>query len=133
MNNKAFDNCALPEVCFMAFSNEEKQAIHINNNRDYDSNFIVHSEKRTDDEWTTLAIEYRMLKAEMKHKEKRIAQIRDALVSMSSAHCSTGGGLMVEQCVRKGAVKYSAIPQLISVNLEHYRDEPIKYWKVTEV
>lgn len=129
----AFDKCALPEVCFAAFGNEEKQAIHINNSRDYDDNFIFLSEKRDDDEWINLAGEYKLIKDQIKQQEKRLAQLRDALVSMSRAACSTGGGLMIEQCERKGAVKYSAIPQLLSVDLEHYRSEPIKYWKVTEI
>ncbi len=132
MTTKTFDSCALPEVCFMDFG-QGKQTIQITKESDYEDNFIVQSDKRIDEEWNTLAIEYRMLKAEIKHKEKRLAQIRDALVSMSVAACSTGGGLMVEQCERKGAIRYSAIPQLIGVDLEHYRDEPVKYWKVTEV
>lgn len=134
MTTKTFDTCTLPEVCFMSFGNEEKKRIQIKSNKDYEDNFIVDRvEKRTDDEWTILAVEYRMLKAEIKQKEKRLEQLRDALVSMSETACSIGGGLMVEQCERKGAIQYSAIPQLISVDLEHYRGEPIKYWKVTEV
>ena len=134
MSTKTFDNCTLPTVCFMSIGSEDLQPIHINKESDYDENFIeLNNRIRDDREWLQLSVEYRSLKAQDKAIKNRMDQVRDALISMSETHCSIGGGLMVEQCERKGAIQYSAIPQLIGVDLEHYRGETIKFWKITEV
>ena len=132
MKLKTFDNCSLPEVCFYAIGNEPKRAKQIKSQDDY--LFINTScEKRNDSEWTITALEYRQITQEIKALEKRQKQLRDALISMSDHANSIGGGLQVQQCVRKGAVAYSEIPQLQGIDLDKYRGDLVQYWKVTEV
>lgn len=129
-----FEQCTLPEVCFHSFGLEPRQSIKINDKADYEANFIdAPIEPKNDASWLSVATEYKELKAELKAKEKRLAQLKDALISMADRDCVSGAGIMVERCERKGAIRYGAIPQLISVDLEHYRDEPTIYWKVTEI
>lgn len=134
MTMKTFDLCALPEVCFHSIGNEPKQAIQINKDSDYEDNFIeLNNSIRDDRDWLQLAGEYKSLKADDKKRKKRMEQIKDALVSMSETACSTGGGLTVEKCVRKGAIQFLEIPEVRDLDLEKYRGESVEYWKVTEV
>jgi len=126
---KNFDNCTLPEVCFYAIGNEPKRARTITNQDDY---LFINAtvEKREDDEWKNIAQEYRKVTAELKALEKRQKQLRDALISMSDHANSIGGGVRLEQTVRKGLVKYSAIECLKEIDLNQYRDEPTIIWRV---
>jgi hypothetical protein len=134
MNNKAFDNCSLPEVYFHSIGAEEAKPVLIKNKSDYENNFItLSSEKRNDAEWLELAAEYNQLKDLDKITKKRIDQVRDALIGMSEAQCSTGGGIQVEKCERKGSVLYSEIPFLRDIDLDKYRGDSIEYWKVTQI
>lgn len=132
MTLKSFDLCSLPEVCFYAIGNEPKRAKTITNTDDY--LFINSSvEKRNDDEWTNTAQEYKAITQQIKALEKRQKQLRDALISMSDHQDSIGGGVRVEQCVRKGCVLYSEIPELQGVDLDQYRGDLVQYWKVIEI
>ena len=132
MHQKSFDTCTLPEVCFYAIGSEPKRARTITNPDDY---LFINAtvEKRNDEEWTETAQEYKEITQQIKALEKRQKQLRDALISMSDHANSIGGGVRVEQCVRKGSVLYSEIPELKGVNLDVYRGELVQYWKVTEI
>jgi hypothetical protein len=131
MTAKTFDTCTLPEVCFYAIGNEPKRAKQINNADDY---LFINAtvEKREDQEWTTTALEYRKITAEIKVLEKRQRQLRNALISMSDHVNSIGGGLQVQQFARRGPIAYASIPQLQGVDLDQYRGDLVQYWKVTE-
>lgn len=132
MQQKSFDSCTLPEVCFYAIGNEPKRAKQITNPDDY---LFINAtvEKRNDEEWTTTAQEYREITQQIKTLEKRQKQLRDALISMSDHANSIGGGVRVEQCVRRGVIEYSRIDALKGINLDEYRGDLVQYWKVTEI
>lgn len=129
---KTFDTCTLPEVCFYSNGKDPLQSKQIQN--DYDCLFINTTvEKREDQEWTTTAQEYKQVTQEIKALEKRQKQLRDALISMSNHVNSIGGGVRLEQLARRGSVSYSEIPELKGVNLDKYRGDLVKYWKVSEI
>ena len=133
MTIKTFDKCALPTVCFQSYTNGPKERIEINKQSDFEYYFIEQPDLREDDDWIKLAIEHKQLKEEVKWREKRLEQIREGLLGMSTAANSIGGGIRVERCVRKGAIKYSAIPELRGVDLDQYRDDPTEYYKIVEI
>ena len=133
MTIKTFDKCTLPTVCYQSYTDGPKSPVHINRPEDFEYNFIDQPEYHEEKEWLELAKEHRQLKEEVKWRENRLAQIRDGLLGMSTAANSIGGGIRVERCVRKGAIKYSAIPELLGVDLDLYRDEPTEYYKIVEI
>ena len=133
MNAKSFDLCSLPEVCFQDYG-KGIVPVEIKKESDYDDNFISKKhEGRTDEIWLHLADEYKDLDLQEKMIKKRKEQVKKSLIGMCATQNSTGGGIHLEKCVRKGSVLYSEIPELKNVDLDKYRDEPIEYWKITEI
>jgi hypothetical protein len=49
---------------------------------------------------------------------------------MATAHRTYGCGVEVLKSSRKGAVDYSAIPELRGVNLDNYRQPPVPVVKI---
>jgi hypothetical protein len=124
-----FDTCALPNFDFEAYVQPKREIIDFNVTLAQNARL----EKRSDKEWATIALEYRDVTSEIKALEKRQKLLRDALITMSDQNNATGAGILVEQCVRKGSVKYADIAVLQDIDLDQYRDKHIVYWKISEI
>lgn len=60
--------------------------------------------------------------------EEKLA--REALIEACENSDYEGSGVSVKQIERKGAIEYTAIPELADVNTEKYRKAPVFYWQV---
>lgn len=74
--------------------------------------------------------EWKEINEKLKLLEKQEKEIRETLISMCHDKSTKGGGLKIFPCVRKGNVDYSQIPELKAVNLDNYRKESTKYWRI---
>jgi hypothetical protein len=61
-------------------------------------------------------------------QEKR----RQCLIEMAEGENSIGGGLRLTKHLRKGSIEYKKIPELVGVNLESYRKDPIEVWRIAK-
>ena len=65
--------------------------------------------------------------------EAEIEQLKDVLKSYVSDEKTIIGNMKIVQLMRKGAVDYSAIPELKAVDLEGYRKAAIKVWVFSDI
>ena len=80
--------------------------------------------------WNNTASEWKNLNRQIIQLESRRDELKDILVSQCAQRNSRGGGLKVSKVLRKGAIGYGEIPELIGIDLESYRKKPIEYWKI---
>lgn len=83
------------------------------------------------DEWTQKAQEYKNLENSLKDLERRKEVLRDDLLALTNGASTMGAGLRVAKVLEKGRVDYNRIPELIGLNLDSYRKEPITKWRFT--
>ena len=88
--------------------------------------------KRNDLAWRELSQRYLNVKMRLKQFESEEKHLRDALVKASTGKPSIGGGLKLSKTVRKGAVDYKIIPELIGIDLEMFRSDPVVSYRITE-
>lgn len=81
-------------------------------------------------EWRDLVAEYKTLQDEMQVREDRINVIRANLQVLAQGKNTKGCGIAVQKIARKGAIDYSAIPQLKDVDVEKYRKAPSEFWQI---
>jgi hypothetical protein len=83
-----------------------------------------------DTTWTSLAEEYRLAMRAKREAEERVTQLRQELERLAllkagesdtQALAVEGAGVRVSWYYRRGAIDYSAIPQLKGLDLEPYR------------
>ena len=86
---------------------------------------------RSDVEWTQTAEEYKSLRLQLKALELQEKKLKERLIDISGNSNIVGGGIKLSKVLRKGAVEYTKIPELIDVDLESYRKGPVEYWKVS--
>lgn len=84
----------------------------------------------TDAEWKMTAEELYKLQQQLKSLEKYAEELKDKLKALSQNEAAHGGGFRFNYTERKGNVDYAKIPELKAVNLELYRKEPVRYWKL---
>jgi putative phage-type endonuclease len=84
----------------------------------------------TDPNWRQLAVRYRQARTRLDAAAAEEHNLREMLRRMATARRTYGCGLEVLKSTRKGAVNYSAIPELRDVNLENYRKPPVAILKV---
>src|SRR6185437_1551437 len=94
-----------------------------------DRDYIV----RQDPIWLEMASKWRELRSKSKALENEEKSLREELLKLTGSMNCQGGGLRVNKVVRKGNIKYNAIPELKQVDLERYRDPITEYWKIGEV
>jgi len=88
--------------------------------------------KRKDDEWITLAEEWRGIHSQLDTLNTREKEIRKELIELSDGDSCTGGGIRFKRSEGKGRVAYTKIPELQDVDLEQYRGKPIVKYYITE-
>jgi putative phage-type endonuclease len=89
--------------------------------------------KRKDDEWITLAEEWRGIHSQLDTLNTREKEIRQELIDLSEGKSCTGGGVRFKRSEGKGRISYAKIPELKDVDLEDYRGKSIIKYYITEI
>jgi putative phage-type endonuclease len=76
---------------------------------------------RADPKWRNAALAYREAKLQLESAAFEEHRLRATLEAMATAKRTFGCGVEVLRSSRKGAIDYSAVPELRGVNLELYR------------
>jgi putative phage-type endonuclease len=84
-----------------------------------------------DPRWQEAAHSYRKLKLRLDELTSAEQLARKRLEELAPARRTFGSGLELLRTVRKGAVDYSAVPELSGVDLERYRKSPVEVIKVS--
>jgi putative phage-type endonuclease len=84
-----------------------------------------------DPNWRQAALRYREVKRRLENTAFEEHQLRATLEAMATARRTYGCGVEVLKSSRKGAVDYSAVPELRGVNLEPYRKPKVAVTKIT--
>ena len=83
-----------------------------------------------DPQWRDVALGYREARLRLESAAFEEHQLRTKLKAMATAKRTHGCGIEVLKSSRKGAVDYSAVPELRGVNLEPYRKPMIELMKI---
>jgi len=83
-----------------------------------------------DSEWSHAALHYREVRLRLENAASEEHKLRATLAYMATARRTYGCGVEVLKSSRKGAVDYSAVPELRGVNLEPYRKAPVAVVKI---
>jgi putative phage-type endonuclease len=78
-----------------------------------------------DPQWRQAALRYRQVRLRLESAAFEEHRLRATLSRMASARRTFGCGVEVLKSSRRGAVDYSAIPELRGVNLDAYRKPPV--------
>lgn len=87
--------------------------------------------QRIDELWGAAAGDYLSAIAAHKQTEAHLKRCKEQLIFMSAGKNSRGGGVQVTHVARRGSIDYSAVPELLGVDLERYRQTPINYVKIS--
>ncbi len=83
-----------------------------------------------DPNWRHTALRYREVRLRLESAAFEEHRLRATLGRMATARRTYGCGVEVLKSSRKGAVDYSAVPELRGVNLEPYRKPPVAVVKI---
>jgi len=83
-----------------------------------------------DPKWRHAALRYREVRLRLENAAAQELELRATLRCMATARRTYGCGVEVVKSSRKGAVDYSAVPELRGVNLEPYRKPPVAVMKI---
>lgn len=86
---------------------------------------------REDEKWQETAQKWLAIRSQIEALECEEKKLRDALIEMADSQNAIGCGIRLTRSLRKGNVNYSQIPELINVDLERYRKEPIEVWRLS--
>ncbi len=87
---------------------------------------------RDDQDWHTKAQEWLILDSQLKNLQEKHDQVRKDLIAMSGKSNTVGSGIKMSRILRKGHVEYANIPELINVDLDKYRKQPIESWRIAK-
>lgn len=85
---------------------------------------------REDDEWRNLANKWNDVQAEKKTLLEIEESLRQEIFKNAAEVNSEGYGMKVLKVERKGNVDYSAIKELVGVDIENYRGPISSHWKI---
>ncbi len=83
-----------------------------------------------DPKWRHTALRYREARLRLENATAEERKLRAMLASMATSRWTYGCGVEVLKSSRRGAVDYSAVPELRGVNLEPYRKPPVAVVKI---
>lgn len=89
-------------------------------------------EERFDKEYRFACVNWMNAKDNLKHAEEIEKKMRQELIEASRSQNSKGFGVRLEKITRKGPVDYSAVPDLIGLDLEKYRKPASESWRITK-
>ncbi len=84
-----------------------------------------------DQEWDFLAMKWGKIISSLSDLEKKEKEYRAALIARAAGQNAKGSGVCLTKIVRKGAINYNSIPDLIRIDLERYRKQPNESWRLT--
>lgn len=87
--------------------------------------------EKKDDLWQTYSSLYLESCEKLKIIEDEKEFFKQKLIEMCEGKNSKGCGVKVSHIVRPGSIDYNDIEELKTVDLNKYRKDPIKYWKIT--
>ncbi|OGT44262.1 MAG: hypothetical protein A3F13_02530 [Gammaproteobacteria bacterium RIFCSPHIGHO2_12_FULL_40_19] len=80
-----------------------------------------------------LAREWLEVSERLNRDEKLEKELREKLITDAGERNTVGGGVKILMMGRAGSVDYRAVPELKGVNLDKYRKEAVKFFRVTKV
>jgi putative phage-type endonuclease len=83
-----------------------------------------------DQEWRQAALRYREVRLRLENAAFEEHRLRATLARLATAKRTHGCGVEVIKSSRRGAVDYSAVPELRGVDLEPYRKPPVSVVKI---
>lgn len=87
----------------------------------------------SDPRWYNIVPKYVEASQERKRLEKLEEAYKEELVSIANHKSVVGGGVKALRVVKKGNIDYSAIPELMGVDLEKYRKPSSCYYKLSYI
>lgn len=87
--------------------------------------------ERSDDLWSQCAQQWKYIIEQIKFLEKEEDHLRKQLIFLSGESNTRGNGISLCNVLRKGNIEYDKIPELRGVDLEQYRKDPIKTFRIT--
>jgi putative phage-type endonuclease len=87
--------------------------------------------ERNDELWNQCASQWQYVNGQIKHLQNEEEQLRKQLIFLADDSNVKGGGLSLCKIQRKGNIEYGKIPELIGVDLDVYRKQPIDTWRIT--
>jgi putative phage-type endonuclease len=89
-------------------------------------------EAHESEERIRLAREWLEVNERLTRDEKLEKQLREMLINEAGDRNTVGGGVKILMSGRAGSVDYKAIPEIKGVNLDKFRKEPVKFFRVTK-
>jgi len=80
----------------------------------------------TDMEALSAAEEYKKLSSMIKERDR----LRRVLIDKANGKNCMIGSLKMEKVARKGCIDYKSIPELLFVDVEKYRKDPVEYYEI---
>jgi len=87
-------------------------------------------QEKNDLEWKNLCDQYRIAQQQLKQAEILEKNLKEQLIALAGSQPTMGHGIKLSKIVKKGAIDYSAIPEIQELDIEKYRKKPTEYWKV---
>jgi putative phage-type endonuclease len=87
---------------------------------------------RKDVYWKEVSKHFLNVRSQLKELEKEQERLKIILLNLSENRPAIGCGIRLSKIIHKGAIDYKKIPELITVNLDEYRGDPVISWKITE-
>jgi hypothetical protein len=89
--------------------------------------------EREDELWNQCALQWKSVTEQIEFLEKEEDQLRKQLIFLSGDSNTRGCGISLCKIERKGAVDYSRIPELKGIDLDKYRKESSKSWRINQL
>lgn len=106
----------------------EKELVFFNHLQN--KSFSISKSERLDFEWMSVASQLRSTKEQIFDLEIKKKQLEEKIIELASGEECYGGGISLKKINRKGSIKYDAIPEIKSLDLEMYRSEPTIHWRI---
>lgn len=87
--------------------------------------------KRIDPFWHDASLRLLRIRESRLALDKEEEFLKNQLIYLSEGKNSKGAGISLSQITRKGNIDYSKIPELKDVDLEKFRKESTKSWRIT--
>ena len=84
-----------------------------------------------DKQWVSIAQHLYNTQQQRKELEKIEKELSQKLQALTETDYKSLGGITYSYSLRTGAIDYSAIPILKTIDLEPYRKQSIKTWKLS--
>lgn len=83
-----------------------------------------------DETWVSLAQSYRSIDEQIKQLTEQKDSMKERIIELCGDDSCHGMGIKVMRKLVKGRVDYESIPEIASLDLEHYRKAPSASWTI---